>query len=1215
MKKRLSYELGDELFHAIDRPLSFSEEEIRLVMSPGEVREGRFVIRAGTERGAEGYVTSSRPWMQCVTGRFAGSVDEIAYRADAAGFEENDAPEGFFRILSTQGEYRIPFRLTIQTKLRETTLGSIENAAQFANLAKTSWAEAVRQFYRPEFAAQLSENDPEAYAVYRGLAVRNGNEQNVEEFLISTGNKQPVSFLPQVRQIRTELSRRLLEQDVDYSRYPLRITRNGWGYTSLTLEAEGGFLQIEPGQLTDEDFVGNAATVNYTVDMGALHEGKNLGSILLISPYGTERIPVVVQFQNRPTTTQMKRKEKKELVLQLMQDYEKFRTRKMPGREWLDKTGQVISRLSVLDRNDPVPALYEVHRQVTAGNTQEALRQLRIVGERLAEHDPRSFEDLTLTQYTREEDTAYCYRLYLTALCSEEDEERIRTVEFRIREKMKRNPSNWRIAWLYMYLAEEYLTHPARKLELLENLFARDCRSPVLYLEALLLYDANPELLSELDEFSLQVILYAAKRDALNDNLISRINYLAERQRTFSEKLFRVLECGYEKTEIASLKKETLSAACGLLIKGNQTDSKYFSWYRRGVEEELQITRLFEYYMLSLPEDFEGEIPKMVLMYFAYQASLPYAQKAGLYRYVSDHRDSMPDLMFQYEQQITDFTMEQLSHERITPDLAVLYDDYLMNHALDEETAEKAVLMAHMCLLRTNRTWVRRVIMVSDRLQGEEVYPMEDGAACLPVYGTLNHIFFEDEQGNRYAASVPYTLDRMMDTERLSSVLSYYHVNNDGYVLSRTREEEGKLLLDAESAKVLHRLAVSGKLAPGFYREAVFGLLSWYEKEDAVREMNSLLASVIPEQIRPQDRTQMIGYLVRSGRDDQAYAWIKRYDTFDADPEILFRLCSRMISEESAAQDDAFPEIVHETFLRGLHNEVILQYLSGSFDGLTAELEEIRAAMEGFELDTVPLTGRMFAQMLYTGETLPNEEQLLKTYADAEIDSGLSGAVLAQMCHYSLTRKQDLSPALSERISRCGREGVPLSDACRIAYLKTLSERSGEISEQEQEVSKLFLSDLLENGIIFPFYRQFIGFVPQLQAYANETLAEYDDVHRSGRHIVFHYAMEEDGLRGEFETREMREMYEGMYVTGFTLFFGEQMHYFITDDPEEKNIVESGSIGQDARIMEQEQDRFGRVNKIAYMAAMHRSQEAFRAAGEYDHLRFLVSSLFRLEDR
>ncbi len=1214
MKNRLSYDLGDDLFHAIDHRLTFSDDEIRLSLSPGETREGRFVIRAGSERGAEGYVTSSRPWMKCVTERFAGSADEIVYRADASGFEEEDSPEGFFRILSTQGEYRIPFKISIRKQQEETTLGSIENAAHFANLAKTNWPEAVRQFYRPDFALKLEENDPEAYAVYRGLCVKPGNEQNVEEFLIAAARKQPLEYVPQVKQIRTELSRRLLEQDVDYSRYPLRITRSGWGYTDLSLETEGEFLNTDRQKLTDEDFVGNVATINYTVDMSALHEGKNLGSILLVSPYSTLRIPVAVQFQNRPSASRMKRKEKQQLILQLMQDYEKFRTKKLPGREWLEKTGQVISGLTLADRSDPIPSLYEIHRQLTAGNRNEAVGQLRRLNERLAEHDPRSLEDMTLTQFTREEDTAYCYRLYLTALCLEDNEEQIRSSELRIREKMKRNPSNWRIAWLYMYLSEEYLSRPEKRMELLENLFARECRSPVLYLEAALLYDANPALLSELNDFSGQVLLYAVRKDMLSDNLLSQVNYLAEKQRTFNEKLFRVLCAGYEKTQIAALQRETLNAACSLLIKGNQTDSRYFPWYQKGVENELQITRLFEYYMMSLPEDYEGEIPRMVLMYFAYQASLPYTKKAALYRYVSEHRDEMPELMFQYEQQINDFTLDQLMHERITKDLAGLYDDFLMNHALDEQTAEKAVLMAHMCILRTTAAGIRRVVLVYDRVGGEEIYPMENGVAYLPVYGDLNRIFFEDPDGNRYAKSVPYTLDRVMDTERLSSVLSYYRVNNDAYALSRIREGEDGLTLNTDSAKVLLEMALSGRLSEDFYRQAVHDLLRFYEKEDDVRNMNRLLSSVSPDRIKPANRTEMIGYLVGANRNEQAYAWIRRYDTFDAEPEVLFRLCYRMIAEDSAGKDDAFPEIVHETFLRGTYNEDILKYLSANFDGLTQELEEIRRAMEGFDLETGDLADRMFRQMLYTGETLPDQAALLEKYAGKE-EPSLPVAILSQSSHYSLVKKTELPASMFERIGNYGRDGIPLSDACRIAYLKTLSERSGEISEQDQEVSRLFLSDLLENGIVFPFYRQFIGFVPQLQAYANETLAEYDDAQHSGRHIVFHYTMEEDGLRGEFETREMREMYEGMYVTGFTLFFGEQMHYFITDDPEEKNIVESGSIGQDARIMEQDQDRFGRVNKIAYMAAMHRSEDAFRAAGEYDHMRYLVSSLFRLEEQ
>ena len=288
----------------------------------------------------------------------------------------------------------------------------------------------------------------------------------------------------------------------------------------------------------------------------------------------------------------------------------------------------------------------------------------------------------------------------------------------------------------------------------------------------------------------------------------------------------------------------------------------------------------------------------------------------------------------------------------------------------------------------------------------------------------------------------------------------------------------------------------------------------------------------------------------------------------------------------------------------------MLRYLAEHFTGLSEEMERIRRAMEGFDLSTTRITEKILRQLLYTGARLPEETSLLETHLERGGDIELAAALLARNAHYALTRMEELPRGQFDRIGRFGREGVPLADMCRIAYLRQLADRAGEVTHFEQEVSRLFLDDLLREGIVFPFYRQFMGFVPKLQDYANETLVEYRDKSRLAKRVVYHFAMEENGARGEFATREMTEMYEGWYVTGFTLFFGEQMHYFITDDEEETNIVESGTIGQDARLPEQTEDRFGRVNDIAYLAAMHKDSEALHTLREYDHLSFLVGRLF-----
>ncbi|MBR2995179.1 MAG: hypothetical protein IKF45_00565, partial [Lachnospiraceae bacterium] len=161
-----------------------------------------------------------------------------------------------------------------------------------------------------------------------------------------------------------------------------------------------------------------------------------------------------------------------------------------------------------------------------------------------------------------------------------------------------------------------------------------------------------------------------------------------------------------------------------------------------------------------------------------------------------------------------------------------------------------------------------------------------------------------------------------------------------------------------------------------------------------------------------------------------------------------------------------------------------------------------------------------------------------------------------------------------------------------------------------------FLTDLMTQGIIFPFFRQFIGILPDLQAYADETLVEYRG-HRSDTaghgHVVYHFSEDGSGRRADYRTRDMKEMYSGIYVTGFLLFFGEQLHYYITDDVNEKNIVESGTLGQDARIPEESDDRFGMINRIAMLSALDREEEALESLEKYDYTAHLVKQLFRTQ--
>ncbi|MBQ9612335.1 MAG: hypothetical protein IJV14_07065 [Lachnospiraceae bacterium] len=1246
--------MGGDKFHTGGSPLTFSENSIDLVLTEGEVREGSFTIFGHEDESISGFVSSSRVVMQCLTKEFSGSHEVISYRFNGTPFSAGDTVDGYFRIISDHGEYQLPFSVKVMPVPVTSSLGPIRNLYHFTNLAKTSWREALDVFYRPGFLNVFGAADGKDLRLYRGLSARASNEQNMEEFLIATGKKQAVQYLPDQKEISLDLPAPEKES------IPIKLTirRSGWGYTQLHVLSESSFVTVSKNTLSAEDFRDGRAELTLNIEPARLHQGKNLGMIRLLAPCSETRIPVSVRYCVSTALKDLHRKEHRQIIFRMMQCYVDFRTRRLSGREFIQRMEQMIRRLTEIDRNDPLHTLYKIHYLLTARKNEDALWELQALVRRLS-GGIDNLPTFSIAHFEEEEDVIYCYRMYLTILCaqvSEKDPIDIYSVTQDatrgIEDALKKDPSNWWIAWLLMYASDAFRVEPEAAFRMLEQEYRFGVRSPLLYLEGWQLISQNPAILLELTPYVLQTLLYASRKNILTAAVMTQIVTLAKREKRFSSKLFEVLRAGYAMEEEGPVQDETLEAICLLLIRGNLTDPGYFTWYQKGVDRQLQVTRLFEYYMLSLPEDFDGEIPQMVTRYFAYQSTLPYERNAYLYRYLAEHRQAFPALYEQYESQIESFVPDQLMHHRMNTDLAWLYSQYLTSgRVLSSEMASAAVPAAFTAMVRTTDRNVKRIVLIYDRLKNEQYYPVTNGTAYLPVYGEDNQIFFEDNNGNRYAVSVPYTCDRMMDYAALAPALAIYNTNNAGFdlYLSGLRDQPRGAAAQAagpetgaagiagiagaagtagatgaagstgtsvcgineHNAPNYLRLASSSDLLPKEKAKLRSRLLAYYQDTDNTRQMDALLMQLDPAGMDAPARAHAIEYMVARGLYEEALGWVRDFSSFHVDGNTLVRLCSQFLDEEKAADDPVFAEIVHETFLKGKYNQGLLEYMGSFFDGTTAELEAIREAAAGFGAEDYVLCRRILIQMLYTGTSIPERDVVIDRYIEQGADEELLTDILAQSCHFYFVDGQKMDARHFDRITRYGMDGVPITDICRIAWLKDLSEKKGEISDTQMEVAGLFLADLLAQNIRFPFFRQFIGMFPGLQPYADETLVEYRAKQTcSGLKVVYHYAMEKNGAREKYESVEMTRMYENVYVTGFLLFFGEQMHYYITDDEEEKNVVESGTVGQDARIPQETDDRFGIINRISMLTALGRDEEAMDRIEKYVHRAYLAQKLF-----
>ena len=365
--------------------------------------------------------------------------------------------------------------------------------------------------------------------------------------------------------------------------------------------------------------------------------------------------------------------------------------------------------------------------------------------------------------------------------------------------------------------------------------------------------------------------------------------------------------------------------------------------------------------------------------------------------------------------------------------------------------------------------------------------------------------------------------------------------------------------------------------------------------------------------------------MARCGMYAEAAEWLEAGGADQCPAELLAAaaLGAAADAEEDARKLEQAGKIAWAAFERGEHRRDVLALILHSFDGLTEDLLRVRdTILEFAENDEDPLLtaaeDRLLSQILFSGEMAANQEDLLlRQYRRGDSHRVLAAAGISQYCHYVFAEWRSMDSDIMKLITMADREGHALPVICRLAYLKTLADRTDSFTEGEADTAKRFMISLLREEIVFPFYRQFAGAGPALRLYDRETMIEYHNpagVRGARGHVVIHCALERGGRQEPFMAREMKEMVRGFYVSSFFLFYGEQVHYFITDDPEEKNIVESGTIGQDARIDLAQTDRFAQIDAISRAAALREREKTVQLLSEYTKKEYLTAALFGAEE-
>ncbi len=1221
MRKVLEHILAGE-FTTEDRALDFSCSKIEMTAYLGQTCEGSFHVYSAEGVLTEGFITSSDMRMEVVSGSLSGSDSEIVYRFHSEVCQDGDVVKGAFSVISNLGEYYIPFVVTVEQSVPDSSVGQIRNLFHFANLAKSNWKEAVSLFYSDAFYGVLSGNDAQYTDAYRALSAVPGNERNMEEFLLYINKKQPLEYLSHTPEITLNLS----GTDTELKEREIEILRNGWGYTSLEIRCEGDFLFTERHSLSDDDFLGNVCYLRVFMDTAQLGYGRHFGKVILLGTLQRLEIPVELHIGITQPGKGAERI-RKQIGCRILEQYLQLRLKQITTKVWMTQTGRLVEQLADLDEKDMVAKLYQAQLLITDGRSNEAGWILDQTAD-LLEAAQRSVE-----MPQQELDFIFCYHSYLTTLVRSEEEYAAEEAR-RVEQVFRKGGRDWRIGWLLFYLPTQYSTNLVEKWRLMETLFAEGCRSPILYMEGLLALNQNPLVVRKVSGFATQVLLFGARRGVLRQESLEQVLFLFEKEKTYQPLLLKAMIYLYGDFK----DKRLLQEICGQLIKGRRRDRTARVWYRLGAEQQLKIPGLYEYYMYSLDLEEQEEIPKNVLLYFSYANQLDAEHLAYFYHYLIRNRREQADLLKGCREAMERFAVEQIRARRIDRHLAAIYDEVLLPAHLERGIAQNLADLLYANWMTMDRNICRRVYIYQSGFCEPWRYDLERGEGWVSIYGNDYLVVLEDTEGNRYLKSIDYTLEKLMLSGRFLKAVAEQVWDNPRLNFLLCMDDRSETDVTSENVSRFQFLAEFPGLERRLRRDMAFRALDYYREAEEDKQVEISLRKLDKTDMRAEEKNRYFQFLCFRDDPREAMDFLGENTPYFADLSLLGRVLDRVLSSEM--QPNALQQRVLyfgslHLMNRGKADALTMEYLMARYQSQSRDLRDAWKAAQQLQLDTKVLERRLLVQMLYSGAFVGERETIFQSYVEHGGDEDVILAFLLQSAHDYFVSDKVVSEFVFRELEKrvyeqyFGRQetqgGRRIPQVAEFALLKFFAEYPKALREESRQLVLGLLDRMMEQRIHLGFFREYLSdlhFPDEkqrerleqiLDELSDKTIIDYHA--RSGNAAKIHYIIfNESADTQAYQEEYMQDVCDGVCFKEFVLFFGESLQYYITEEQDGKmELTTSGNLQKSDITGEASDGKYDLINDLLISLTLQDYGTFDQLLTEYRHKEFLNRELFRLQ--
>lgn len=1160
--------------------LAFSEETIDLSVIEGRSEAGSFVIESTNQIKICGIVYSTNPRMECLNPHFEGEKVRIRYQFNSKGLTEGDACEGKFVIVCNQIEYSLSFCARITRLYAEASTGAVKSLDDFTRLAASNWDEAYHLFYNRNFLNTIPYDNVYERLTYEGFACARPSGQNMEEFLIGVNKKKPVS-------ISVDKSEEIFMASKEPQSGCFTITKDNWGYTEIRLRTDCEFIKLSKPVLTHDDFIGKTYLYEYIIDASAMHAGRNFGRIYIDGVYQSFTIDITAGVRDDDSISGIAvSKDIKECMVGIMELYTNFRLKRIVTGVWANETISILNHLHALMPDEHMYELMKAQAFIINRQRQEA----KWILDDFKHSNPDKKAPI------------WGYYLYLMTLL-EREPSYIDNMTHEVELIFYENPDSVLLFWVLLFLRNQYFDDNAGKLKDIKYWVLRGCSSPYLYIEAYYLISQDPYLIKELSVFELRILSWAVKKKALTKELAGAIFEAVDLAGGFDNRVYELLTAAYEICPEA----EYVGIICSYLIKGHKNDTCFHKWFELGIENKLRLTGLYESYLITIDDRQISPVPKIIQMYFSYDNKLPYRKLAVLYNNIIAAKETEPEVYHKYRKAMGRFAMDQAQLRHIDDNLAVLYDDMLELGFINEElsAAFSDIIYTHKLIVFDKR--IVRAIIYQNEMKEPQIVPVTDQCAYFELFSNDYVILFEDSRGYRYVKSISYRLQRLMDAEKYLDRCISLSPDRPQYIVSHFKNIRDYSDFTKGDLKLFKPVFYSESFSDSYKAVMGYRILKYCQLHDYEDYVRPFLQSIDFDILQKDARKYLIDMLVSNRLYEKAYDMAMEYgiDMLAAASQVV--LCENALKVQHV-DDDFMVQLAISAFKTGKYSDLVLKYLCENYTGPTDELINLWHAADKFSISSMKLDERILEQGIYTQIEPEKISDIFLEYYKRAGNDKLILAYISLVAHGYLHSGRCKADFIFDIIEKRFIGNRTLNDACQLALLKHFAEKT-DITQAELEIEDTLLKYYIYNNMYFDFFARLDYRLLKKYFIYDKAFLQYEST--PGAHVVLHYSRDEDGE--EFNSEDMVEMYDGIYVKAFVIFFGELIRYYITEEHDNSiEVKESNRLTCNNIPGDNDHSRYNLINEMIISDTLSDETTLKSNIDEYKRLDAATKQLFKL---